>query len=281
MKKYIIILVFLLLLSLTGGCEPGEEMSLVDFIKLIQNIVESDEEGQFTSALEDVSTDPEDGAEDYLSGDFYGLMTVNDMSNLFASYEFQYSQSNPIQRFDKKCKLSYVGRENINGTMTNKVRIDIDSYTYEDRGQQRDLELEHKHVYDVWYDEAGIPVKTVRDGVTLTGNEEVLAHTIINGNMLGPHLFFYGHYQAKITNKLQLDYLGWQLVNQTSISREIGNGPIKTDVLDFLTADDERMYFEVANVAGKNINIGFYTEFEDDIAGAGVRQFQMTRLVTR
>ncbi len=112
MKRYAIFLVFLLLLlSLTGGCMPEEDISLGDLIRLIRHVIESDEEGQISSTLEKAGTALENGAEGYVSADFHNITTAFDIINLFASYEFQYSQSHPKQRFNEQCKLNFVEKK--------------------------------------------------------------------------------------------------------------------------------------------------------------------------
>ncbi len=169
------------------------------------------------------------------------------------------------------------GKESIDGIRADRIKVEIYADSYEDRGQQRDIELEHKHVYDVWLDEAGTVIKNARDWIILTDEMEMgLAQMHINNYMIGPTAFFLANHQLLLTSKPHLEYSGWQLVNRINITREIGNGSIKADVLDFQTADDERNYFEIANLNGKNICIGFYSEFGD-----ALRQFQVTRLILR
>ncbi len=277
MKKYLIILLFLLIISFLGGCMPGGDLSLGDLIRLIRQGSESDEEGQIPESAEKPGSSLENETGELVSDNFYTLNTLNDVIDNFSSYEFQHSQSHPIKRFNEKCKINYIGKENIDGIMADKVQVVINAESYEDRGQQGVLELKHNHVYDLWLDQDGLIFKIARDNIMLTNEREMgIAGGHINLYIIGPQGHILLNYRLPLISKVHREYVGWQLVNRTQIKREIGNGSIVADVLDFETADGERKYFEVATVNGKNIHIGLYAEVED-----GLRQFQVTRLIPR
>lgn len=277
MKKYAIIVLIFMLASLAGGCMPGENISLGELIRLIQQVIESDEDGEISKALDETGTEAEEGFNGLVSDNFYTITSIHDIIDNFASYEFQHSQSHPKISFNEKCKLNYVGQENIDGIMADKVRVEIIADRYEDRGQQPNIEHEHDHIYEIWLDQDGMIFKIARDGAMLADDREMgVASNHINGYMVVPYGHVFLNYHLQLVSKYHLDYVGWQLVNRTSTARDIGNGQIEMDVLDFQTAGGERKYFEIANFNGKNIYTGFYTEFED-----GLRQFQMTKMIPR
>jgi hypothetical protein len=278
MKKYVIILLFLLLASFMGGCVPGEDLSLGDLIRLIQQVIESDEEGRISALAGESDASFENETGELVADNFYTLDSFKSFVDNFSSYEYQHSQSHPKYIFNDIVKYNYIGTENIDGVMADKIQIAVNTESYEDRGQHGVLELKHNHVYDLWLDQDGLILKVARDGVILTTGGGAVS------SLIAPQGWIIFNYHLPLTSKVHREYVGWQLVNRSKINREIGTGPINVDALDFRTAEGERKYFEIANVNGKNIYIGIYAEAivpPSEGSGESLRQYQVTRLIPR
>lgn len=255
----------------------GEDVSPGELVRLILGMIEDDEEGQTLLQAGESIASSGDGVDEVVSDNFLTLTTLNDFIDNFASYEFQYSIVHTTYELRHSHKLNYVGKENVDGVMADKVQVAINSYSHHDRDKSRSLELESNHVYDLWLDDDGMIIRIARDGEILTSEQDMgLAGGQATNAMLGPQAYILLNYQLQLTSAPHRAYVDWQLVNRTKINREISNDSLTVDVFDFQTPAAERKYFEIADVNGKNVYIGVYAEYED-----GLRQFQVTRLIPR
>lgn len=116
MKKYLIILLFLLLVSFTGGCMPGEDISLGDLIRLIQHVIESDEDGNISKALEKVGSVQEPRPDVVVPEDDWVDFAA--FVKLVDTGRWHFVKDGVVE---VKLEYFYQGREQLQGIETDKV----------------------------------------------------------------------------------------------------------------------------------------------------------------
>ena len=267
MRRWLSLLLVFLLIFIMIGCSPGENTE--SDAKILEQETEEQVVEERTTPGEvqtGENADPEENSGALIEGEFYHLEELKDIIAAFAELEYTFEESTSNATFSASYTL--LGQETVQGTTADHIAV-----TYTTNGESTESEL--------WMDKNGNPLKAKMEGLELGEAESSFVVLSLTG-MLMPFTMYATMWEDAFLEEDGYNYLGWQLKNKSTKTKNLGAGNVTVKEMEFvgkdLSSNQELKYsYEVAQIGGKAMFIGWETQIDAN----NKVTYQVTKLVPR
>ncbi len=270
-KIFVVVMALFVLLS-AGGCVFTPDSDRADLIRVVKKLFDGNRESVVSEGVPNDGLVSGNGLDGVVKGEFIFIALPTDLIEHFEVFEYVHRRTEVRKELDYENKYRYFGVETVEGERAHKIGIYVNQHhNIIDQGRKNIFE----HTYYFWLNEQEEFLRIVRDG-TLVTDERELAVTVSSHyiSLTQPYVLT-SYWLMPLVNLANREYQGWQLVSQSTATRDFGAGAVDVDIYDFVTSEGDRRYFEITKINGEN----FFSAYK--ITGEADIDFRITKLIPR